>query len=225
MPADQAAGLRRRSTQQPVRCIHCFFDAAASSMRLVQALHQRGQVSLLVDMLGRLFADSPTRSLFKWRQQLERGQLHTLPQAFGEGWFAPGVQANDPNLHGAAQGYDYVVFDAGPIRSGLALLPDTLNTVIIEVHPVNQSTQRAYSLLKTLSGAGDRLSIGLMGDALACDQVRAACSQFIEQANTQDIYSVAHEDDGFAALAIRMESEEAHRMTRCITGINPNHAS
>jgi hypothetical protein len=215
MPADQAAGLRRRNTPQPVRCIHCFFDAAASSIRLTLALHQLGQVSLLVDMRGRLFADSSPRSLFDWKQQLERSHLNTLPQAYGDGWFAPGVRADAANLHRAVQGYDCVVFDAGPNGSELAWLPGSLNNVIIEIHPAGDSMERAYSLLKTLSQSGNSLSIGLLGDAATCDHVQAACCHFLEQSFAQAIYSVAHEDDAFAALAVRMSDEETHRMTRC----------
>lgn len=215
MPADQAAGLRRRNAGQPVRGIHCFFDAPASSMRLAHALHQIGQVSLLVDMRGRLFADAPARSLFDWKQQLGRGQLNILPQACGDGWVAPGVRADAPNLHRAVQGYDCVVFDAGPIGNELALLPGTLNNVVVEVHPTGDSMPRAYSMLKTLSQAGNSLSVGLLGDAAACDRVRAACCHFLEQSFAQAIYSAAHEDDAFAALAVRMADEETHRMTRC----------
>ena len=215
MPADQAAGLRRRNAGQSVRGIHCFFDAAVSSTRLAHALHRLGQVSLLVDMCGRLFADSSTRSLFDWKQQLERSQLNTLPQAYGDGWVAPGVRADAPNLHRAVQGYDCVVFDAGPIGNELALLPGTLNNVIIEVHPTGDSMQRAYSMLKTLSQASNSLSVGLLGDAASCDHVRAAGCRFLEQSFTQAIYSVAHDDDAFAALAVRMADEETHRMTRC----------
>lgn len=224
MPADQAAGLRRRNTRQPVRCIHCFFDAAASSTRLTHALHQLGQVSLLVDTRGRLFADSSTRSLFGWKQQLDRGHLNTLPQAYGDGWYAPGMGADVPGLHRAVQGYDCVVFDAGPIGSELALLPGTLNNVVIEVHPTGDSIQRAYSLLKTLSHTGNSLSIGLLGDAATCDHVQAACCHFLEQSFAQVIYSVAHEDDAFAALASRMADEETHLNDALQTGINPDHA-
>ena len=215
MPADQAAGLRRRNTQQPVRCIHCFFDAAASSTRLTHALHQLGQVCLLVDMCGRLFADSSTRSLFDWKQQLERRQLNMLPQVYGDGWYAPGLRVDAPNLHSAVQGYDGVVFDAGLIGIEQVFLPGTLNNVVIEVHPTGDSMQRAYSMLKTLSHTGNSLSIGLLGDAATCDHVQAACGHFLEQPFVQTIYSVAHEDDAFAALAVRMADEETHRMTRC----------
>lgn len=216
MPVDQAAGLRRRNARQPASCIHCFFEAAVSTTQLMVALHQLGQVSLLVDMRGRLFADSSPRSLFDWKQQLQRNQLNTLPQAYGDGWYAPGLKVDAPNLPRFLQAYDRVVFDAGPIGTELALLPGTPSHVIIEVHPEGDSMQRAYSMLKTLSQAGNTLSIGLLGDAATCNHVQAACCHFLEQSFTQAFYSVAHEDGAFAALAVRMADEETHRMTRCI---------
>lgn len=215
VPIDQAAGLRRRNTQQPVRCIHCFFDAAASSIQLMQALHRLGQTALLVDMRGRLFGDAPTRSLFDWRQQLERGQLNTLPQAYGDGWYAPGLRVDAPGLGQAMHAYDCVVFDAGPIDRNASLLPGGLNDVIIEIQPATDSVQRAYSLVKTLAHEGNNLRVALFGDAAACDQVHAACRHFLEQCFAQAVYSVAHEDDAFALLAVRMAGEETHRMTRC----------
>jgi len=216
MPADQAAGLRRRNARQPASCIHCFFEAPFSTTQLMVALQQLGQVSLLVDMRGRLFANSSPRSLFDWKQQLERNQLNTLPQAYGDGWYAPGLQVDAPNLQRLLQGYDRVVFDAGPIETELALLPGTPSHVIIEVHSEGDSMQRAYSMLKTLSQAGNALSIGLLGDAATCNHVQAACCHFLEQSFTQVFYSVAHEDGAFATLAVRMADEETHRMTRCI---------
>ncbi len=216
MPADQAAGLRRRSAQQLASCIHCFFEAPVSTTQLMVALHQLGRVSLLVDMRGRLFADSSTRSLFDWKQQLERNQLNTLPQPYGDGWYAPGLKVDAPNLHRLLQGYDSVVFDAGPIGAELELLSGTPTNVIIEVLPTGESMQRAYSMLKTLSQAGNASSVGLLGDAATCDHVQAACCHFLEQSFTQVFYSVAHEDGAFAALAVRMADEETYRMTRCI---------
>ena len=214
MPADQAAGLRRRRAQQPLRCIHCLFDSAESTVRLAQALHRLGHVSLLVDMRGRLFAGSPTRSLFDWKQQLERGQLHTQPMAYGDGWYAPGLRGDQLDLRGAAHGYDHVVFDAGPGGDSLLLMPDAAHTVIIEVHHTDESLMRAYTLLKTLLHAGYGSSIGLRGSPAACDHVRAACRHFLGQPFAQGIFSAAHEDDAFAALAIRMADEETSLATR-----------
>lgn len=215
MPADQAAGLRRRNARLPASCTHCFFEAAISCTRLMHALHQLGQVALLVDMCGRLFADSSPRSLFDWRQQLERNQLNILPQTYGDGWYAPGVQADAPNLQRAVQVYDSIVFDAGPIGSRMALLPDTLNHVIVEVHSTEDSMRRAYSMLKTLSQAGDSLSITLLGDTATCEHVRAAGSHFLAPSFTRAIHGVEYDDGAFSALAVRMAGEETHRMTRC----------
>jgi len=216
MPADQAAGLRRRNARQPASCIHCFFEAPFTTTQLMVALHQLGQVSLLVDMRGRLFADSSPRSLFDWKQQLERNHLNTLPQAYGNGWYAPGLTVDTPNLHRLLQSYDSVVFDAGPIANELALLPGNPSHVIIEVNPTGNSMQRAYSMLKTLSQAGNIMSAGLLGEASACSHVQAACCHFLEQSVMQVFYSQVHEDGAFAALAVRMADEETHRMTRCI---------
>jgi hypothetical protein len=214
MPADQAAGLRRRRAQQPIRCIHCFFDSAESTTQLAQALYRLGRVSLLVDMRGRLFAGASTRSLFDWKQQLERGQLHMQPLEYGDGWYAPGLQGDHPDLLGVAQAYDHVVFDAGPDGDSLALMSGAAHTILIEVQHTTASLRRAYTLIKTLSHAGCRSSLGLQGNPAACDHVRAACSHFLEPQFTQDVYSVAHEDDAFASLAIRMAGEETRLTTR-----------
>jgi hypothetical protein len=226
MPADQAAGLRRRSARQPVRCLHCFFDAGLSSTRLAQALHQMGQVSLLIDMRGRVFADAPTRSLFNSSQQLARGALCILPQDYGDGWYAPGIRADEANLRTAAQGYDCVVFDAGPVRAGLALWPDAFNGVIVEIQSSHESMLRAYTLLKSLGHADVPARIVLLGEPAACDHVRAACSRFLGPSFTQAVHSMAYEEDAFAALAIRMVAEtggERSPATRIIRGINQDH--
>ena len=207
VPADQAAGLRRRRAQQPPHCIHCFFDAAESTPRLAQALHRRGWTSLLIDACGRVFADAP-RSLFGWAQQLERGQLHTLPMPYGEGWYAPGIRGDEPALMAAAQDHDCVVFDVRPNAPDWTPLPGAARFVILEVNATHASTLQGYALLKTLAHSGASISIGLLGDAAACDHLLAACGRFLNPAFTRAVYSVAHEDDAFAALAVRMAHEE-----------------
>ena len=88
--ADQAAGLRRRGAQQPLACVLCFFDSAATTEQFAHALHRFGRVCLLVDLRGHLFADSPARNLFDWQQQIERGQLHTQSQASARAGLRPG---------------------------------------------------------------------------------------------------------------------------------------
>jgi hypothetical protein len=218
MPPDQAAGLRRHNMQQKVRCIHVFSDTTESVSQLVHALHRLGLVSLLVDRCGRPFVDSPARNLFDWKQQLERGQLQTLPLAYGDGWYAPGVCADEPALRRVARDYDLVVFDEGTTGAELVLMPGAAHAVIIEVHPAHESMLRAYTLLKTLSHMEAELSVDLLGDMGACDQVRAACSHFLEKRFIQAIYSVAREDDAFAALAVRMAQEEASLTTRYTKG-------
>jgi len=208
MPADQAAGLRRRSTRQPVPCIHCISESADPGIHLAQALHKIGRESLLVDMQGRLFADSSTRSLFDWKRQLERGQLQTLPQTFGKGWYAPGMRADEPALSGMASEYDHVIFDSGWGNNDLALLPGATHSVVLEVRRTDDSMLHAYALLKTLACMGCAVNVGLLGDRFACDHVRAAACRFLEQRFAHAIFSVANEDDAFAALAVRMANEE-----------------
>ena len=219
MPVDQAAGLRRRRLEQPLNVIHCFVDSAESTLYLARQLHQRGHMPLLVDMLGRLFAKVSPRSLLDWKQQLERGQLHTLSLAYGDGWFAPGVRADAPTLSTAVQGYDYVLFDAGRGGTDLALIPGARHSVIIEIHHTHESMLHAYALLKTLSHTGEAARVALAGDKAACDHVRAACGQFLKPQFLQSVCSVVHEDDVIAALVAKMTAEETGLTTRYETGI------
>lgn len=212
MSADQAAGLRRRSARQPGRCIHCFSDSDESPIRLAQALHQRGETVLLIDGGGRLLADSSPRSLFDWRQQIARGRLQTLPMSCGDGWHAPGVRADEPALLAMAQRYDAVVFDAGPGRGDLRLMPGA--AAVIEVEATHASRRYGYALLKSLFHTGAALRVVLLGDPAACEQVRAACAHFLEPRFAQAICTVAHEDDAFAEVAVRMASEETSLRAR-----------
>lgn len=207
MPADQAAGLRRRNAQQPLRCIHGFFDSAEATSRLAVALHQCGWTTLLVDTGGRVFADSPMRSLFDWRQQIARGQLHTLPMSYGNGWDAPGLRGDEPALARVAQEHDCLLIDAGH-ASDWTPLPGAAQTLVIEASAAQASVLQGYALLKTLSSLGDGTSVGLLGDAAACARLQAACAQFLDPALCRNLYSVAGEVDAFAALAARMTSEE-----------------
>ncbi len=216
MAADQAAGLRRRRAGPPPRCSHCFFDAADFTLELAQALQRRGQTVLLVDACGRMFAGASTRSLFDWKQQLDRGALHTLALACGDGWYAPGVQADEAALRGVVEGYDHVLFDTLPDQ--LALMQGATHAVALEVSDAQRSMRRAYALLKTLSRLGEGLRVGLLGDPVACARVQAACSHFLDPLFNRGLYSVAHEDDAFAALAVRMAAEEASLETRYKTG-------
>lgn len=217
MAADQAAGLRRRRAGQPLRCSHCFFDAADSTIELAQALQRRGQTVLLVDAGGRLFAGAATRSLFGWEQQLERGALHTVALACGDGWYAPGVQADHPALRGVVGGYDHVLFDTRPDQ--LASMPGATHAVVLELGAGQGALLHAYALLKTLSRLGRGLCVGLLGDPAACARVRETCGHFLDPRFNRALYSVAHDNDAFAALAVRMTGEEASLEARYKTGI------
>lgn len=214
MAADQAAGLRRRGARQPLHCIHCFSDSGATSVRLAQALHQTGRVTLLVDALGRHFSASSPRSLFDWKQQLERRQPYTLPQAYGDGWHAPGVRADEPGLVGMASRYDQVVFDSAWDDAELVMLPGAVHSVVMEVGRANESMLRAYAVVKTLAHSGEAFRAGLLGDPAACEQVRAAARRFLDARFADALFSVANEDDAFAALAVRMASEETSPSAR-----------
>lgn len=214
MSADQAAGLRRRNARQPLRCIYCFSDNPDSSVRLAQAVCRTGQVLLLVDTLGRLFAASSPRSLFDWKNQLERRQLHTLPQAYGAGWYAPGMRSDEPALSGVANSYDYLMFDLGWDNADIALLPGAAHTAVVEVRRTDESMLHAFAVLKTLAHSGGTFSVGLLGDRVACDRVRAAVCHFLEERFAHAVFNVANEDDAFAVLAVRMAGEETG-LTAC----------
>lgn len=221
MPVDQAAGLRRRSAWQPLRCIHCFFDTADASSRLARALRQHGWTVLLIDSSGRLFPGAATRSLFDWRRQLASGSLSLLPQGYGDDWHAPGVPADAAGLPAVAQRYDCVLFDAVANAQELTLMPDAANSLAIEVDATHAVLQHRYALLKTLARTGDRPSAGLLGDPAACAQLEAACGHFLGEA-AMKIYSVAGEDDAFLALAARMAGGAARQPAVCEPG-NPRN--
>jgi hypothetical protein len=144
--------------------------------------------------------------------------LQTLPLAHGQGWYAPGVSATEPALRNAAQAYDRVVFDLERAGDELTLMPDAIQTVLMEVHATQESKQRTYRLIKTLAQSHTVFGVGLMGDPAACDQVRMAARHFLEPSLAQAIYNLAQEGDAFAALAVRMCAEEASLTTRYKTG-------
>lgn len=211
---DQAAGLRRRSAHLPPACIYCFFDTAEWTEKLAGALQQTGRNSLLIDRRGRLFAAAPTRSLFDWKQQLERGELHTVSSSHGDGWYAPGVRADEPALRGGARDYDFLLFDEEPNGAELILMPDASHTFIIEMQATQPSMLRAYTLLKTLSHAEGRGNVSLLGDQTACAHVLNTARHFLPQPFTLAIDSVAHAATAFSALAVRMPCEEMSRLAR-----------
>ena len=212
---DQAAGLRRRSARLQPACIYCFFDTTEWTEKLAAALQQAGRTSLLIDRRGRLFAAAPTRSLFDWKQQLERGQLHILSLDHrGDGWYAPGVRPDEPALRDVAQAYDCLVFDEEPSGAELILIADAANTLLIAVQPTQSSIQRAYTLLKTLSHTAAVFKVSLLGDQAACAQVLSTANHFLSQSFVQAIACVADADTAFSALAVRMPIEETSWLAR-----------
>ncbi len=211
---DQAAGLRRRNARLPLACIYCFFDTAEWTDKLAAALQQAGRTSLLIDRRGRLFAAAPTRSLFDWKQQLERGQLHLLLLSHGEGWYAPGVRADEPALRKMALAYDHLVFDEEPSGAELILVPDAAHSLLVEVQSTQPSMRRAYTLLKTLSHTTVAFNVSLLGDQTACAHVLNTVSHFLPQPFAQTIDCVAHAATAFSALAVRMPCEETSRLAR-----------
>lgn len=211
---DQAAGLRRHSSQLPFACIYCFFDTAEWTGKLAAALQHAERTSLLIDRRGRLFATAQTRSLFDWKQQLERGELHTVPLSYGDGWYAPGVCADEPALRNVARAYDHLLFDEEPSGAELILMPDANHTFLIEVQPMKASMLRAYTLLKTLSHAESGGSVSLLGDPSACAHLLSAAGRFLSRPFVQAIDCVAHADTAFSSLAVRMPGEETIRLAR-----------
>ena len=217
-PNDQAAGLRRRSARAQIACIYCFFYTAEWTVSLTRNLHNAGQTPLLIDRLGRLFGAAQTRSLFDWKQQLGRGELHTLPLRHGQGWYAPGVRANDPALREMARAYDSLVFDEDPSGADLILMPDAHRIFLVEVRASNPSMLRAFTLLKSLSHhAGGYGKLVLLGDLDACGQVLSAANRFLPFDFAQTLSCAAHIDAVFSVLAIRMPSEETSREARFTT--------
>ena len=223
MPADQAAGLRRLREAQPPICITCFLDRAASTQALLRALSALGKRILLVDMDGRHLAVSRTRSLFDWRQQLQRRQLHGLPLPHGEGVYAPGAQGGDAGILEAAYAYDCVVFDAGALSSSLALATGRKQTLVVQVDVTADSLALAYSLLKTLHSSDNAPDVLLCGAASACARLTQAARHFLGEAMARRMWAAAEEDEHFAALAARIAAEETGHQAREEAGVTPKH--
>lgn len=218
MPVDQAEGLRRRAARQRLRVVHGFFARPESAIRLAHALHARGWTTLLADTLGRVWPDAPARSLFDWRQQIARGQLLDLPMPYGGGWHAPGVRGGEVGLAAAAHGYDCLLLDAGPDASHWTPHPGVAPTLVLEVNASQQSILQGYALIKTAASLDSSTTVGLVGDAGACARVREACERFLGPVSGHCLHSAVGEGDAFAALAVRMTSEETGRTACYKTG-------
>jgi hypothetical protein len=127
---------------------------------------------------------------------------------YGDGWHAPGMRGDEPALTTVAQRYDCLLLDASLDAPVWTPLPGAVQTLILEVNATPASTLHGYALLKTLSSLGGPASVGLLGDAGACARLQAAGDHFLDPAFCRSLYSVAGEDDAFAALAVRMANEE-----------------
>lgn len=216
MAADQAEGLRRRAARQSPRVVHGFFEHPESAIRLAHALHAQGWTTLLADTLGRVWPDAPARSLFGWRQQIARGQLLVLQESYGGGWHAPGIRGDEPGLAAAARGYDCLLLDAD--ASHWTPCPGIVPTLVLELDASQAAILHGYALIKTAASRDPRTFTGLLGDPGACARVREACGRFLGTASAERLHSAAGEGDAFAALAVRMTSEETGRTARYKTG-------
>lgn len=208
MAADQAAGLRRRRAAGPPRCIHLVSASSEPAQRLLRVLGAHGLETLLIDTQGRLFAAAP-RSLFDWRQQLARQQLHTLPMAGGRGWHAPGLSWEAPGFDALATRYDCLVLDQDVTAPTMPGLPQRGQVVMLEV--ASASLRHAYAWLKTLSHAGAAPEIVLFGEAATGARLLATSRNFLDAAFVQKIGDALPENDAFAALAVRIAGEETGR--------------
>lgn len=214
--ADQAESLRRRRSGRAPRIIHGVFRHSRSAIRLAHALHAQGWSTLLADTLGRLWPEAPARSLFGWREQIVRGQLLVLPEAFGAGWHAPGLRGDTPELASVVRGYDCVLLDVSPDVPGLT--PGSVDTLVLELGESQASVLEGYALVKSAMARGLNGRVGLLGDDGACVRVAAACERFLGAGVASRIHNTADAADAFSALAVRMVGEETDRMARNKTG-------
>ena len=204
MPADQAAGLRRRRRGLAPLCIQCVGDTADGLLRVARACHRGGRSPLVVDTCGRLFAGDAPRTLFDWPRQIGQGRLLTLPLDAATGWLAPGVRADAPGLSEAVRTYDTLIFDSSP-HAAAARLPGARQILWLTVRP--DTRHEIYALLKTHAAAGPFDAI-LSGDSTACARVKAACARYLGAPSAGTVASIPDEDDAIAALAARMTGEE-----------------
>lgn len=130
-----------------------------------------------------------------------------MPQHFGDGWYAPGVRADDPALPVVTSDYDQVILDRG-WDGELAVAPGAAHVVVIAIDRGGESMRRAYAVLKTLACSPHAVSVSLVGEPAACDHVLAAASRFLAPRFAQSVFNAADEDDAFAALAVRIAGEE-----------------
>lgn len=213
MPADQAAGLRRRQAAVS-QIVYVVSDTTSTASALAQALLQRGLTPLLVDARDRLFDTTAAHTLFDWSQQLARGQLLTLPLVNVTGWHAPGCRANVPGLAQATRHFDALIFDC-TLAEIASPASGTREWALLSVQP--DTLPSVYALLKTRALRGE-IGCVLTGDAASCARVREACGRFLGPAAAAMVSSLHDEVDAIAALAVRMAHEEPGCQSRYKTG-------
>ena len=101
MPADQAAGLRRRSARQPLRCIHCFFDSAR--------IHASGSPRRCIGAAGPRCWSTPAGGYLPIPRHAACSTGASSSRAdsctrcrmpYGDGWYAPGMQGRRTGVDG-----------------------------------------------------------------------------------------------------------------------------
>lgn len=214
MPADQAAGLRRRQTGAPRRVLHCVSDTPASALNLARALRQHGLHPLLIDSRDRTCGRAAAQTLFDWRQQIERDRLVLLPLTEATGWHAPGSRAGTPGLLHATRHFDVLVFDC-TLDDVAHPSPELDERALLVVRP--QTREAVYALLKTRARTGGLASF-LTGDPATGLRVREACARFLGAHCASVLDFRPDEIDAIAALAVRMAGERAGRQPRDQTG-------
>lgn len=129
--------------------ISVFARRVEASFELAHALAPDG-ACLIVDVCGRLAAQTPVRPLQDWRQQLRTGQLRGVAWRGVELVLASGALAGDAGLCRAARGYRWLVFDAGMPAAGAGLtLADAAHTLVIDAASTSDAG-RAYALVRAL---------------------------------------------------------------------------
>jgi hypothetical protein len=221
--ADQAAGLRRMREVRAPTCITGFFVRADGATMLMHALADAGKRVLLVDRDGRHLAGKPARSLFDWRRQLNQARLQVLPLAYGDGLFAPGVLGGEAAMVEAAQDYDCVLFDPGPLAPAIALDPDVPQMVVLQLDGSPQLLELGYALLKSLVLARAPCTTLLCGFPAACRRLVETVEHCLGEAAAAPIWAAGDEDAHLTALAARIVAEETGRQARVKAGVPSEH--
>jgi hypothetical protein len=213
MPADQAAGLRRK-TGSALRILHCISESADFVLQAAQAMTRQGLTPLVIDTRDRLFGADAAQTLFDWRQQLDRGQILALPLAAAQAWHAPGLYASAPGLAGATRHYDVLLLDC-TLADVASRVAGADEWACVSVGP--DTLQAVYALIKTRAHSGG-LSMFLTGEAAACERIRQACLRFLGATVSAGLSCHHDELAAITALAVRMAHEEPGCQSRYKTG-------